>query len=278
MWGVGRVRYEARYVAGKFEQVPTVAAELLQLKVDAIVVGGGPATQGVKAATRTVPIIMVNAGDPVGRGLVASLARPGGNVTGISSISVETGLKRLDLLITAIPKLSRVAVLFNPANDGHEAAIKMLQDPAKKAGVQLLSVGARTSEEIEKAFPLMVAQRAQALLTMSDGLFGTNRRPIAELAARTRLPSIYETEPDAEFGGLMSYGQDNASSYRRAAIFVDKILKGAKPGDIPVEQPTKLNLVLNVKTAKALGITFPQRGAGAGGSGDRVVRRETGKE
>jgi putative ABC transport system substrate-binding protein len=251
------VRYEARYMAGKFERLPEVAAELMKLNADTIVVGGGAPTLGVKAATRTIPIVMVGVADPVGAGLVTSLARPGGNVTGISSISGETGVKRLDLLISAIPNLSRVAVFFNPANAGYEIPLKPIQAAAKKAGVHLMPFGVRTWEEIEKTFSVMGTQRVQALLIMSGGLFGTYRRQLAQLAATRRLPSIHEAEPYAEFGGLMSYGYSVAESFRRAAVFVDKIFKGAKPADLPVEQPTTFNLVINMKTASALGIKFP---------------------
>ena len=249
------IHYEARHVAGNFDRVPAIAAELLQLKVDAIVVGG-TTVHGVKAATRTVPIIMVAVSDPVGQGLVASLARPGGNITGIASISGETGVKRLELLISAIPKLSRVAVLFDPTGDMR--SLKMLQAAGEKAGVQLLTIAVRSLTEIENAFPRMASERAQALYVSSGGLFGTYRRQIAELALKTRLPSISETDPFPESGGLMSYGQSPADSNRRAAIFVDKILRGTNPADIPVEQPTKFQLVINMKTAKALGLTLPQ--------------------
>src|SRR5262245_32402026 len=249
------IHYEARYVAGDFDRVPKVAAELLQLQVDAIVVGG-TAVHGVKAATRIVPIVMVNVSDPVGQGLVASLARPGGSITGIASISGETGLKRLDLLISAIPNLSRVAVLFDPT--GNMNSLKMLQVGGEKAGLQLLSIGVRNLADIENAFPRMAKERAQALYISSGGLFGAHRRQLAELALKTRLPSIYETEQFPESGGLMSYGLNAAVAWRRAALFVDKIFKGTKPADIPVEQPTRFELVINLKTAKALGLTLPQ--------------------
>ena len=248
------VIYEGRYVAGDFARVPGIAAELLQLKVDAIVVGGS-AVHGVKAATRTVPIIMVNVSDPVGQGLVASLARPGGNVTGIASISGETGLRRLGLLKSAIPNLSRVAVLFDPT--GNMNSLKMLQAAGEKAGLNLLSIGVRTLTDIEDAFPRMVREHAQALYISSGGLFITYRRELAGLASKMRLPSIYESPPFAESGGLMSYGQNSADSNRRAAIFVDKILRGTNPADLPVEQPMNFELVVNMKTAKSLGLTMP---------------------
>jgi len=248
---------EWRYAEGKSERLPGLAAELLQLKVDVIVVTGS-ATRAAQKATTTVPIVMGSAADPVGAGFVASLARPGGNITGLSILSVDLGPKHLEMLLSMVPRLSSVAVLGNPTNSIHAMNFKNIQAAAQKAGVKILLAEARTPPEIADAFSKMLKEHAGAVIVAPDGFFQQQRRQIAELATKYRLPSISAFREYAESGLLISYGQNLADSYRRAATYVDKILKGAKPGDLPVEQPTTLELFINGKTAKALGLKIPQ--------------------
>ena len=247
-----------RYADGRPERLPALAAELVRLKVDVIVTGGPPAPEAAKQATGTIPIVFAVAADPVAAGLVASLARPGGNVTGLASISGEVVGKELELLKDAAPKVSRVAVLQNPSNDSHPHTLREAEGAARTLGLQLHIVRARTPNEIEAAFTAMRSQRAGGVLVLRDPLFLTQRTKIAALAAKSRLPAVYGFREEAEAGGLMAYGASVPLMYRRAATYVDKILKGAKPGDLPVEQPTKFELVINLKTAKALGLTIPQ--------------------
>ena len=248
---------EWRFADGKYERLAGLAADLVKLKVDLIVTGTTPPTQAAQQATKSIPIVMVSVGDPVGSGLVASLARPGGNITGVTNYSGDTSKKQLDLLVAALPKLSRVAVLINPDNQASEAIYKNVEAASQVTGVRIFSVPARTPGEIDSAFSVMVRERAQALLVLGDPLLFERRSQIADLAAKARLPAIYGQAQHAEAGGLMSYGSDVADVFRRAAYFVDKILKGAKPSDLPVEQPTKIDFVINLKTARALGIKFP---------------------
>jgi len=248
-----------RFAEGRFDRLPELAAELVRLKVDVIVAGPTPAAAAAKDATATIPIVMAVVGDPGGLGLIASLARPGGNVTGLSySVGVETFSKGLELLKETIPKVRRIAVLSNPANPSHALAIRDLQVAARSLGVQLQLLAAGGPAEFDGAFAAMAKERAGALLVAADSLFNLHRTRLAELATRRRLPTMFGIRENVEAGGLMSYGPSLPDLWRRTATFVDKILKGAKPADVPVEQPTRFELTINLKTAKALGLTIPQ--------------------
>jgi len=249
---------ETRFADGKTGPLPDLAAELVRLKVDVIVATGTPVYQALQKATRTIPIVITVSADPVGEGFAASLARPGGNITGLSSANLDLTAKHLELLTTAVPRLSRVAVLINPAHRGHPARLKIIQAAALKTGMQVLPVDAPTPDGIGRGFASMSRERAQAVIILGDSFFDQQERQITALALKHRLPSIFVVRDFAEAGGLMSYGQNQADNFRRAATYVDKILKGAKPGDLPIEQPTKFELVINMKTARALGITIPQ--------------------
>jgi ABC-type uncharacterized transport system substrate-binding protein len=249
---------EWRFADGEYERLPALAAELVRLKVDVIVAPTSPAIRAAQKATTTIPIVFPTTGDPVGSGFVTSLARPGGNITGLSNANLDVSAKLLELLMTMAPRLSRVAVLGNPGSSTHSAILKSVQAAAGKVGgVRVLSVEARTQEEIERGFVLMTQERADGVIVAGDAFLIEHVRDIAPLALKHRLPSITQPRVYVEAGGLMSYGQDIAESYRRAATYVDKILKGAKPADLPVEQPTKFELLINRKTAKALGLTIP---------------------
>jgi len=252
---------EYRDAEGKLERLPALAAELVALKVDVILAEGGTLGPRVaKQATRTIPIVFA-AGDPVGSGLVTSLARPGGNVTGLSNLSAELVGKRLELLKQAVPGVSRVAVLRHPVALGERTAKDMLKaaDVAARAlGVQPQFIEARGPDEFARAFSDMTSARAGALTLLPSAMFLREHRRLVDLAAKNRLPAVYTSREFVDAGGLMSYGANQPDLFRRAATYVDKILKGAKPGDLPVEQPTKFELVINLKTAKALGLTIPQ--------------------
>lgn len=249
---------EYRYAEGKFERLPDLAAELVRLKVDVLVAEGAPAAQAAKNATSVIPIVMGNAADPVGTGLVASLARPGGNITGLSDFNLGVVTKRLELLKEVVPSASRVAVLLNPSNPTNPLQLKEIQAAAPALRVTLLSLEAKAAGDIDRAFTTMRKERPGALIVIGDPMFGTHARRIVELAAKSRLPAIYSSRISIDTGGLMSYGTNFDDLYRRAATYVDKILKGTKPSDLPVEQPTKFELIVNLKTAKALGLTIPQ--------------------
>ena len=251
------IAIEYRFAEGRPERLPALAAELVRLKVDVIVTGGPPAPEAAKQATGTIPVVFAVAADPVAVGLVASLARPGGNITGLASISGEVVGKQLELLKEVAPKISRVAVLQNSSNQAHRHTLRQAEGAARALGVQLHIVEAHTPPEIDAAFAAMRSQRVGGVLVLRDPLFLTQRTQIAALAAKNRLPVVYGFREEAEAGGLMAYGASVPLMYRRAAIYVDKILKGAKPGDLPVEQPTKFDLIINLKTAKALGLTIP---------------------
>ena len=258
-WVEGKnISIEYRYAEGRSDRLPDLAADLLRLKVDVIVASFAPDALAAQKATRTIPIVMTAAGDPVASGLVESLARPGGNITGLSQMIQELGGKRLELLTEMVPKLSRVAVLWNPQGSGSTLSWKEIQLPARQLGIQLHSLEVRSPNELDKAFDDATRARAGALFIGPDPVMVTNLKRIAGLAAKSRLPSIYHVSEFADAGGLAAYGPDRADLFRRAATFVDKILKGAKPGDLPVEQPTRFELVVNMKTAKALGIKIPQ--------------------
>jgi putative ABC transport system substrate-binding protein len=248
---------EYRGAEGKYERLPALAAELVQLKVD-VIVAAASAIPVVQRATTTIPIVMVRTADPVGSGYVASLSRPGRNTTGLSNINVDVMSKYLELLRIAVPKLSRVTVLVNPTNPNHPNNLKRIQATEKTNSVKISPVPASTASEIEAAFGAMKQEPARGLIVLLDSFFYAQAGQIAKLAVQHRLPTMFWTREPVESGGLMSYGQDIAEHYYRAATFVDKILKGAKPGDLPVEQPTKIELVINLKTAKAIGLTIPR--------------------
>jgi len=253
------IAIESRWAEGQYDRYPALAADLVRLKVDVIVAQSGAATQAAQQATRTIPIVMALVTDPVGIGLVPSLARPGGNVTGTSFMAPDLVGKQLELLKELVPKVSRVALLRHPTNPGSAPYLREAEAAARILGVRLQTLEARNSQEIDSAFAAMTRERAGALLIFPDALFGTQRRQIAELAAKRRLPAIHGGTPEyAEAGGLIAYSPNILDLERRAATYVDKILKGAKPADLPIEQPTKFELVINLKTAKALGLTIPQ--------------------
>jgi putative ABC transport system substrate-binding protein len=250
---------EWRSAEGKFERLPHLAAELVRLRVDVIVAASPPTAVAAKSATSTIPIVMVVGGEPVELGLVPSLARPGGNITGLAfSTGPEIVGKQLQLLNEAVPKATRVAVLWNPTHPAHPPRLRVAEVAAQALGVQLRPVAARGPEEFDSAFSAMGRERASALLVLADAMFFQHRTRLAQLAVRSRLSSMYGVKEHVEAGGLMAYGASVSDLFRRAATYVDKILKGAKPGDIPVEQPTRFELIINLRTAKALGLTIPQ--------------------
>ncbi len=257
-WIEGRnVLIEYRSAEGRNERFPEMAAEMVRLNVNVIIAAGEPMILAARQATSTIPIVMAAVGDPVGRGFVASLARPGGNITGVSNLAVDLTGKWLELVKEAAPQLTKVAVLRNPANPSHAAFWREAQDAARARSLQILGAQAKIVEEIEPAFVAMASERPGALIVIPDPLFNSQRVKVASLAERQRLPWITLFRESADAGALISYGPSLQENYRRAATYVDKILKGAKPGDIPVEQPTKFELVINLKTAKALGLTIP---------------------
>jgi putative tryptophan/tyrosine transport system substrate-binding protein len=249
---------EWRSADGKWERGPALAEELVRLKVDVIVTGGGAATRAVKEATSTIPIVMTQDTDPVGNGFVASLARPGGNITGLSTLAPELSGKRLELLKEIVPKLSRVAVFATSTDPGNAQARKEIELAAAALGVTLQYLEVKGPNDLETVFRAAGKARTDAVLMNVSGPIGApNRKDIAELTAKNRLPAIYTLSDYVEAGGLMSYGVHLPDLDRRAATYVDKILKGAKPADLPVEQPTKFELWINLKTAKQIGLTIP---------------------
>jgi len=249
---------EWRSANGDYARIPELAADLVQRKVDVIVVVSTVAAQAAKRATSTIPIVMAIVGDPVGSGLVTSLAHPGGNVTGLSTMMADLSAKRLQLLKEAIPRVARVAVLWNPATPWHTKVVEDLKAVAPSLSIELSFVAAQAPEQLGPAFSAVRRARAQALYVIEDPFFFTHRMTLAKLASKARLPAIYGTRVFAEKGGLMSYGVNYADQWRRSAMYVDKILKGAKPADLPIEQPTKFEFVVNLKTAKALKLSIPQ--------------------
>jgi putative ABC transport system substrate-binding protein len=258
-WVEGKtIVIEYRWAEGKSDRLPDLAAELVRLKVDVILAGSGAVAVAVKNATETIPIVMATAGDPVGLGLVTSLARPGGNVTGLSfSVGTDIVGKWLELLKETVPKARRVAVLSNPANPSQALAIENVIVAARAVGVQLQLLEARGPNQFDNAFAAMARERAEALLVVLDPFFGFHRSRLSALAAKSRIPAMYGSREYAEAGGLMSYGANFRHNFHRSATYVDKILKGAKPADLPIEQPVKFELVINLKTAKLLGLTIP---------------------
>lgn len=258
-WVEGKnISIEYRHAEGRGDRLPDLADDLVRLKVDVIVASVTPDALAAQEATRAIPIVIVAAGDPVASGLVVSLARPGGNVTGLSQMGPELAAKRLELLKEMIPKLSHVAVLRNPQGVASTLGWKEIQLPARQLGMQLHSLEVRSANDFDRAFEGATRARAGALFIMPDAAIPTDLKRLAGLATKSRLPSIFHISEFADAGGLVTYGVDRADLYRRAATFVDKILKGAKPADLPIDRATKFELAVNLKAAKALGITIPQ--------------------
>jgi putative tryptophan/tyrosine transport system substrate-binding protein len=257
-WVEGRdFAIEARFAEGKPERLPELAVQLVRNRVDVILAGSTPGALAAKKATSTIPIVMVTTGDPVEGGLVASLAQPGGNITGVTALGEVLSMKRLQLLKEAVPGVTRVAVLANPVSPYTRSFLRARDSAAQELRVRFQLVEAHDATKLERAFAAMVGERAGALMVLTDVMFISNRRRIVELAAKARLPAVY---PEREFvgvGGLMFYGASLVDMYSRAAVYADRILKGGKPAELPVEQPTKLELTINLKTAKALGLTIP---------------------
>ena len=249
---------EWRSANGDYDRIPELVADLVQRKPDVIVVDSTPGVQAAMRATSTIPIVMATVADPVGSGLVANLAHPGGNVTGLTIMTTDLTAKRLQLLKEAVPRATRVAVLWNPETPYHPKVIQELKAAALSLSIELSFVDVTTLAQFGSAFPKIRRVHAQALYVIEDGLFLAHRATIIGLASKARLPTIFAQRRVVEEGGLMSYGPNFGDLFRRSAGYVDKILKGAKPGDLPIEQPTKFELVVNLKTAKALGITIPQ--------------------
>jgi putative ABC transport system substrate-binding protein len=250
---------EWRFADGKLDRLPALATELVRLKVDIIVTSGGAGTRAAKQATSAIPIVMTNDPDPVANRFVASLSHPGGNITGLSTLAPELSGKRLEILREVIPTLSRVAVLGTSTTAGYAQAIRELEPAAKTLKVQLQNLDVLDSKEIETAFRAANKGRAEAVITLGGGVLGSQRSQIVELAVKHRLPVMYHASQFVEGGGLMYYGVNESALDRQAARYVDRILKGAKPADLPVEQPTKFEFVINLKTAKQIGLTIPQR-------------------
>ncbi len=248
---------EYRHAEGKLERLPALATELVRLKVDIIITRGPPATRSAKEATVTIPIVMAFDSDPVASGFVASLARPGGNITGLSSLSPEISGKQLELLKEIIPRLSRVAVLGTSTIPGNAQMLRETELAAGAFGVQLQYLDVQTPKEIETAFRAATKGRADAILLLNSPVLLAERTQVVDLAAKSRLPAIYPQSEYVEDGGLMIYGASITDLFRRAATYVDKILKGAKPADLPVEQPTKFELIISLKAAKQIGLTIP---------------------
>jgi len=263
------VAIEYRYAEGKAERLSELAAELVRLKVDCIITAGGQPTEAAQQATKTIPIVMAVSGDPVAQGFVASLARPGGNITGLTILSPELSGKRLELLKEVVPGLSRVAVLRIPPK-AHVQTWNEVEAAARSLELKLQPLEVRGPDDLARLFQEAIKARAQALLTLPHALFARDYRTmIVELAAKSRLPVMYDQKEFSKVGGLMSYGPDVDANFRRAATYVDKILKGAKPADIPVERPMKFELVINLKTAKQIGVTIPPNVLARA---DRVIR------
>jgi ABC-type uncharacterized transport system substrate-binding protein len=252
------IAIEERYAEGSYDRLPGLAAELIRLKVNIIVAAGPQAIQAAKQATGTIPIVMASVGDPVATGFVANLARPGGNITGISLMMPELTGKQLNLLKEVLPKVSRVAFLGNAANPTYAPALRQAQDAARALGLRLQPLAARDRNEIDSAFAAITKERADAVIVLGDTVLLDHRARIADHAVRRSLPSVFALREQAEAGGLLAYGPSLADGFRRAAPYVDKILKGAKPADLPIEQPVTFELVINLKTANALKLTIPQ--------------------
>jgi putative ABC transport system substrate-binding protein len=251
------IAIEPRWAEGKYDRYPALAADLVRLKVQVIVAVGGRASQVAQQATSTIPIIMSVVIDPLGAGLVSNLAHPQGNITGVSMMAPDLIGKQFEVLKQIVPKVTRVALLWNPANPSSVPQLRQAEVAARLVGLRLQSLEARSPQEIDSAFAAMTSERAGALVVLLDAILVNQRSQIAELAAKRRLPTVYAVREYAEAGGLVSYGSNPLELERYAAHFVDKILRGARPSDLPVEQPSKFELVINLKTAKALGLTIP---------------------
>jgi putative ABC transport system substrate-binding protein len=248
---------EWRSVEGKLDRLPALAAELVRLNVDVIVTAGPTATRPAKEATSTIPIVMTLDIDPVGTGFVASLARPGGNITGLSSLIPEITGKQLELLKEIVPRLSRVAAFGSSIEPGNAQALKETEGAARALGLKLQYLEVQSSDDLESAFKAATRERSQALVVLRNPVASTHRKELVGLVAKSRIPVMFPRRDYVESGGLMSYGASDTDLFRRVAIYVDKLLKGAKPADLPVEQPTKFELVINLKTAKQIGLTIP---------------------
>jgi putative ABC transport system substrate-binding protein len=260
---------ESRYANGSLERLPKLATELVEQKVHIIVTAGNEAVQAAKNATQTIPIVMAFSGDPVGAGFVASLARPGANITGLSRINVELSAKRLELLNETVPRVTRIAVLYNPEGMVPMLALKEIRAAAQKLSLQIQALEMQSPQDIESAFRSAVKERAGAIMTIAGGFTGYYRSQLVNRAAKSGLPGMYNNSRFVEAGGLMSYSSDQLEEFRRAALYVDRILKGAKPGDLPVEQPTKFELVVNLRTAKQIELVIPPNVLARA---DRVIR------
>lgn len=252
------ISIERRFAEGNRDRLPALATELVQLKVDVILATSSFAVQAARQVTSTIPIVMTGVGNPVGSGFVASLSRPGGNITGLSNVSIDVSSKYLELLHAAVPNLSRVALMINPAHPNHPTVLKQVQAGGKLIDVKILPFEVSVISEIERALGAIMRERPSALIVPPDPSFPIKERQIAEFAVKNRLPTMFGFQSAVEAGGLMSYQPNNSDMYHRAAALTDKIFKGTRPGDIPVELPTRFELALNLKTAKALGLTVPQ--------------------
>jgi len=252
------IAFEHRGAAGRADRLPALAGELVRLKVDVIVTQSNVAALAAKQATQTIPIVMAIAGDPVKAGVVGSLASPGGNVTGLTLMQTELSRKRLQLLREAVPRTALVAVIWNPTDPSAPDFLRETEAAARSLGLKLHAIEARSPAELDAAFKAVADLRPSAFFTLPGGMFQANVRRIIDFAAKRRLPGVFPNRAFVEAGGLLSYAPSLAANWRRAAVFVDKILKGAKPADLPVEQPTQFELVVNLRTAKALGLTIPQ--------------------
>ena len=258
-WVEGRnIVFEYRWAEGRFDRLDDLARDLVRHKVDVIIAPSTVYTEAAKRATSSIPVIFLSHADPVGSGHVASLARPGGNVTGLTIVMSETSVKALEVLKRAVPGLASVAVLWDPATPSHQPALKSLETAARTLGLRLQSVGVRRAAEFDGAFAAITRERSGGVLVLSTPLFMGAPKQLAELALKHKLPTMFGPSAHAEAGGLMSFGPDRADLFQRGADYVDRILKGAKPADLPVQRAAKFELVINLKTAKALGLTIPQ--------------------
>jgi putative ABC transport system substrate-binding protein len=263
------IQVEYRYAGGSGERLAELAAELVNLRVDVIVAGSTQSIDAAKRLTKTIPIVFPVTFDPVASGFVASLARPGGNLTGLSTVNPDAAVKRVELLKEIMPRLSRVAVLRNPTNSGSALVLKETEAGAKHLGLRLQSLEAQSRDQLEGAFRLAIKEKAGAMIVIVDALYFSERKGIANLGMKYRLPGMFDDRQYAEAGGLISYGANLSDLFRRAAVYVDKILKGTKPAELPVEQPTKFELVINLKAAKQIGLTIPPNVLARA---DRVIR------
>ena len=263
------ISIEWRYAEGKLDRLPALATDLVRQGLDVIVTAGPPATRSAMKATATIPIVMAQDSDPIGNGFIASLARPGANITGLSTLSSDLSGKRLELLKDVVARLARVAVLGNVTVPGNVQALKETELAAKAFGVEIVYDEVRGAGELERAFRNIAKRRAETLLPLNNPVLSNQRTRLAELAVKGRLPALYERVEFVEDGGLMSYGVSSPDLYRRAAIYVDKILRGAKPADLPVEQPTKFEFIINLKAAQQIGLTIPPNVLARA---DRVIR------